>query len=89
VTELATIDLWSDSETGKHCRLIVSADGCEVEIGVAGERMLTAWYPSISAAVSCAWERQPPTALDGPASQRLLAAESMGRPHPTPLTPAF
>ena len=59
----ATIDLWSDTRTGKHCRVTVSDNGCEVEIQAKGERMLTAWYPTVSEAIACAKERRPPTSI--------------------------
>lgn len=62
----ATIDLWSDTRTGKRCRLTVSDDGCEVEIRAQGERILTAWYPSVTEALACAKERQPSPAANGP-----------------------
>lgn len=66
MSHFATIDLWSDVRTGKRCRLTVSDDGCEVEIRAEGERMLTAWYPSVSEALACARERQPASVLTGP-----------------------
>jgi hypothetical protein len=56
----ATIDLWSDLCTGKRCRLTVSDDGCEIEIQAKGQRMLTAWYPTVTEALACAKERRPP-----------------------------
>ena len=64
--QFATIDLWSDARTGKRCRLTVSDDGCEVEIRAEGERMLTAWYSSVTEALACAKERQPVPCLTGP-----------------------
>jgi len=64
--QFATIDLWSDDITGRRCRLTVSDDGCEVEIRAEGERLLTAWYPSVSEALACARERQPGPGLTGP-----------------------
>ena len=66
MTQLATIDLWSDATSGKRCRLTVSDAGCEVEIRAKGERMLTAWYPSVSEALACARERQPGACSTGP-----------------------
>jgi hypothetical protein len=65
VTRLATIDLWSDAISGKCCRLTVSDMGCEIEIQARGERLLTAWYPSVCEALACARERQPVTGLTG------------------------
>jgi hypothetical protein len=62
----ATIDLWTDTKTGKDCRLTVSDDGCEVEIRAKGERMLTAWYPTVSEALASARERQPRGGMSGP-----------------------
>jgi hypothetical protein len=59
VVHFATIDLWSDTRSGRRCRLTVSDDGCEVEIQARGERMLTAWYPNITDALASAIERQP------------------------------
>jgi hypothetical protein len=66
MTQLATIELWSDARSGKRCRLTVSDAGCEVEIQAQGERMLTAWYPSVSEALACARERQPVPVAGGP-----------------------
>jgi hypothetical protein len=62
----ATIDLWTDARTGRECRLLVSNEGCRVEISAKGEPMLTAWYQSVSEALESATERRPVSAVGGP-----------------------
>jgi hypothetical protein len=62
----ATIDLWADVRTGRECRVLVSNEGCEVEILAEGEPMLTAWYSSVSDALESAKERQPASTARGP-----------------------
>jgi hypothetical protein len=62
----ATVDLWSDGETGKRCVLTITDEGCEVEIKAEGARMLTAWYASVSEALASARERQPAPIANGP-----------------------
>ena len=59
----ATIELWADERTGRECRLLVSNEGCEVEILAEGEPMLTAWYQSVSEAIESAKERRPVSAV--------------------------
>jgi hypothetical protein len=62
----ATIDLWADARTGRECRLLVSNEGCEVEILAKGAPILTAWYQSLSEAIESARERRPVSAVGGP-----------------------
>jgi hypothetical protein len=66
MSHFATIDLWADARTGRECRLLVSNEGCEVEILAEGERLLTAWYRSVSEAFESAEERRPVSAIGGP-----------------------